>query len=262
MILHTTDMMGHKLSFRSFPKRIVSVVPSQTELLFELGLDEEVIGITKFCIHPDKWFRTKKRIGGTKTLKIAEIIALQPDIIIANKEENTQSDIALLQQHFPVWLSNILTIEDAFRMIAAVGSLVNKKQQATRLLSELTTDFATMPAFLKDKKAAYFIWKNPWMVAAGHTFVDSVLRQLGADNVFGRLERYPEVSAGDISSSQADLVLLSSEPFPFKEQHIAELQELLPEAKIVLVDGEVFSWYGSRLRHLRKYLLEQEKYLT
>lgn len=261
-MLHFKDMMGHQLSLRKYPGRIVSVVPSQTELLFDLGLDEEVAGITKFCVHPEKWFRTKKRVGGTKTLNIATISALQPDLIIANKEENTQADIELLQQRFPVWLSDIQTVDDAFRMIAAIGTLVNKEQEADALLSLLRSDFSTMPPVLKGKKVAYFIWKNPWMVAAGQTFVDSVLRHLGAENVFGNLTRYPEVAPELISNSKADLLLLSSEPFPFREKHTEALRQLLPDAKVMLVDGEVFSWYGSRLRHLKNYLLELEKHMN
>lgn len=253
-MLHFTDMMGHRISLPHYPKRIVSVVPSQTELLFDLGLEQEVIGITKFCIHPDQWFRNKKRIGGTKTLKIAEIIALQPDIVIANKEENTKADIELLQQHVPVWLSDIQTIADAFSMIAGVGNLVNRRLQSDQLLAALKTDFASMPDFLKGKKVAYFIWKSPWMVAAAHTFVHDVLQHLGAENVFGSLDRYPEVTDNIISNSNPELVLLSSEPFPFKEQHIAILRQLLPDTRIILVDGEMFSWYGSRLRHLKSYL--------
>lgn len=261
-MLHFTDMMGHQLSLGKYPVRIVSVVPSQTELLFDLGLDEEVIGITKFCVHPEAWFRTKKRVGGTKTLNIDTISALQPDLIIANKEENTQADIELLQQRFPVWLSDIRTVDDAFRMITAIGALVNKEREADELLSLLRSDFSTLPPVFKDKKVAYFIWKDPWMVAADQTFVDSVLRHLGAENVFGSLTRYPEVTPALILDSKADLLLLSSEPFPFREKHTEELRQLLPDARVMLVDGEVFSWYGSRLRHLKSYLLELEKHMS
>jgi ABC-type Fe3+-hydroxamate transport system substrate-binding protein len=255
-MLHFTDMMGNNISLDAYPQRIVSVVPSQTELLYSLKLEDEVVGITKFCVHPNDWFRNKKRVGGTKTLKIEEIVALKPDVVIANKEENTQSDIEQLQKCLPVWVSDIQTVSDAYSMIMGIGTLVNRVALARQIVAQVQQDFSLIPPIFKDKKIAYFIWKNPWMVAAKNTFVDAVLCDLGAINVFENFPRYPEVSNDMIRSSGADIVLLSSEPFPFGEQHIAELQALLPRAKILLVDGEMFSWYGSRLLHLKQYISE------
>lgn len=247
-----TDMMGHQILLDTFPKRIVSVVPSQTELLYDLGLDEEVIGITKFCVHPEEWFRKKTRVGGTKTLKVEEIVALRPDLVIANKEENTQEDIAALQKHIPVWVSDINTMDDAIAMIKAVGTMVNKFEKAFLICARLQADFNTLPEIFNHKKVAYFIWKDPWMAAAQGTFIDSVLQSLGAVNAFGDKFRYPEVELTALKD--VDCVLLSSEPYPFKEQHLQAIQMRLPQAKVMLVDGEMFSWYGSRMLQLKEYL--------
>ena len=120
------DQTGHSINLTAIPKRIISVVPSQTELLFDIGLDEEVIGITKFCVHPEQWFRTKKRVGGTKQLNIDIINSLKPDLIIANKEENTREEISLLQSKYHVWTSDIGHLNDALCMIYDIGSITVK----------------------------------------------------------------------------------------------------------------------------------------
>src|ERR1700741_3198050 len=110
--MHFIDQTGRKISIPQIPQRIISLVPSQTELLFDLGLDKEVVGITKFCVHPPEWFQTKTRVGGTKQLKIDLIKQLQPDLIIANKEENVKEQIEELEKHFPVWISDVNNLED------------------------------------------------------------------------------------------------------------------------------------------------------
>src|SRR6185437_6810940 len=128
-----TDMMGNKVVLNYPPRRIISLVPSQTELLYDLGLDGTVVGITKFCVHPNEWFRNKKRVGGTKTLHLNIIEELQPDLIIANKEENTREQIETLSTAYPVWVSNIQTISDGLDMIRKVGELVGKSTEAALL---------------------------------------------------------------------------------------------------------------------------------
>lgn len=257
-MLQFTDMMGQQIQLHHYPKRIISVVPSQTEFLFSIGLEEEVIGITKFCIHPASWFATKQRIGGTKTLNIAQILSLNPDIIIANKEENTQEDILALQQHIPVWISDIETIEDAYTMMLGLGALTNKQSDAESIVASIKNNFDALPPIFKGKKVAYFIWRNPYMAAAQHTFIHQVLEHIGAINAFAAYERYPEISEDLLMHTTIDILLLSSEPYPFKEQHIHALQNILPRTKIILVDGEMFSWYGSRMLHVKAFLEQLE----
>ena len=236
------------------PKRIVSLVPSQTELLHYLGLEEEVIGITKFCIHPDSWFRHKTRIGGTKQLHVDKIKALQPDLIIANKEENEQSQVEALMQHFPVWTSDIHTLEEACMMIEQVGAITGRTAAAWQLSHTIQALFAALPRKMQPVDTAYFIWRDPWMVAGGDTFIHHMLERCGFRNVFAQQPRYPSIELDTIT--QAKLVLLSSEPYPFKAQHVAEIKAKAPDAQVKLVDGEMFSWYGSRLLQAPDYFTQ------
>lgn len=257
------------------PKRIISLVPSQTELLYHLGLDKEVIGITKFCIHPDKWFKSKTRVGGTKTLDIQKIESLRPDLIIANKEENVKEQIEQLQHIAKVYVSYISNLEDALRMITTVGQLVNKDEKAKALVTEIQKRFDqfktlnTQYSILNSDRninlstnqlsqpnqpnTAYLIWKDPYMAAGGDTFINDMMNHCGLKNVFAHIDRYPEITISQLSSSNCQLLLLSSEPYPFKQQHLNKIQDQLPDTKILLVDGQIFSWYGSRLLYATAY---------
>jgi len=236
------------------PKRIVSLVPSQTELLYDLGLEEETVGITKFCVHPDSWFRSKTRVGGTKALHRDRIAALQPDLILANKEENVKEQVEDLKDIAPVWISDIHTLDDALEMIRTVGVLTDKKDKAAVIAGRIAADFGGLESLLPARSALYLIWRKPWMTVGRDTFIHDILQRAGLTNSYTDQERYPTISNEDIIARNPSLVLLSSEPYPFKQQHIQELQALLPAATIQLVDGELFSWYGSRLLHTAAYL--------
>lgn len=249
-----SDMMGRDVAFNYPPKRIVSVVPSQTELLADLGLNDEVVGITKFCIHPESWFRSKERIGGTKKLDIEKIKALQPDLIIANKEENEQEQIEELAKHFPVWISDIHNLPQALQMIQVVGQLTGTDAKANELVDEIVNGFTKLHTATTAKRVAYFIWYNPWMSVGHDTFISNVIHTIGWKNVLADKSRYPEITLEELKAYNPELVLLSSEPFPFKEKHIAEVKAALPDAEVKLVDGEMFSWYGSRLKEAVGYL--------
>jgi len=249
------DQLGRTVNLQGIPKRIISLVPSQTELLFYLGLDEEIAGITRYCIHPADKFKTKPKVGGTKQLDIAKIRSLQPDLIIANKEENERSQVEELQDLFPVWISNISNLQDALDMINGVGELVGKSTEAQLLSKQINQQFNNTTIKPSGLRAAYFIWRKPYMVAGKGTFIDHMLQKCGLTNVFD-LDRYPEVYAATIVDANPDVILLSSEPYPFKERHIAEFKALLPSAIIKIVDGEMFSWYGSRLLQAPKYFDE------
>ncbi|MBV7532037.1 helical backbone metal receptor [Chitinophaga sp. sic0106] len=247
-----TDQLQRTIILDQAPARIVSLVPSQTELLHSLGLGERVVGITKFCIHPQEWFRSKARVGGTKNVHLDQVRALQPDLIIANKEENTQADIEALMEEFPVWVSDIHSLEDALGMIAGIGALTQTMAKAVAMIAEIEGDFAALQP-LGGVRTAYFIWREPWMVAGNDTFIHQMLERCGFVNAYSHVPRYPDISLKQLSTTGCELILLSSEPYPFKEKHIAELQEVLPAANIQLVDGEYFSWYGSRLKGAPAY---------
>lgn len=247
------DQLGQLIELTQIPKRIISLVPSQSELLWDLGLRDELIGITKFCIHPNEMFKFKDRVGGTKTLDIHKIRSLKPDLIIGNKEENEYAQIKELQNEFPVWMSDIYNLNDAYKMISDIGELVHKKNEATRLVSNIQKSFSVIKKY--NKTVLYLIWKNPFMAAGNSTFIGDVLNQMGLINSLKNSDlRYPELTMDEIKNLNPNLIFLSSEPFPFKESHINELKQLVPNATIKLVDGELFSWYGSRLLKSVEYL--------
>lgn len=246
-----TDQLGRQVMLHRWPvKRIVSVVPSQTELLYDLGLGEAVVGITKFCIHPAEWYNNLPRVGGTKTLQPGKIATLNPDVILANKEENTQEQIEALAARYPVWVSDVFDLPSALDMIRSVGALCGKTAEAQDLANEIDTAFAVHrpDEHWVPLRAAYLIWRKPYMAAAGGTFIDDMMQRAGFTNVYAGQQRYPELHLSDLAALNPEVVLLSSEPYPFAEKHIREIREYLPDAKIMLVDGELFSWYGSRLR--------------
>jgi ABC-type Fe3+-hydroxamate transport system substrate-binding protein len=252
------DQLNRVVNLSSAPKRIISVVPSQSELLFYLGLDVEIIGITKFCVHPENRFKSTNKIGGTKNLDIGRIKALKPDLIIANKEENDRSQIEALMDICPVWISDISSLPQAIEMIESVGELVNRKTEAIALSKTITRLFDNLAIPKSNLKAAYFIWRKPYMVAGKNTFIDNMLQKCGLMNAFEQ-NRYPEIHIDILINTRPDVVFLSSEPYPFSEKHIKEFKALLPSAIIKVVDGELFSWYGSRLLYAPAYFRELSK---
>ena len=230
--------------------RIICLVPSITELLFYLDLEVEVIGITKFCVHPEEWFRKKTRIGGTKNINFKIIDQLSPDLIIANKEENVKEDIEKLAEKYDVFVTEVNTLSDALNMINEIGKLTGKTIKASSLSKEIADKFEKLKKNISSKrkiKTAYFIWKDPFMVAASNTFINDTMQYCGFTNIFSNQKRYPEITLEEIEDNNCELIVLSSEPYPFKEKHKEELQKKFPGIKIMLADGEMFSWYGSRL---------------
>ena len=259
-----TDQLNREILINYPPKRIISLVPSQTELLFELGLDQEIIGLTKFCIHPIEKFAERTKIGGTKKLNIQLIRDLNPDLIIGNKEENEQSQIEELMEDYPVWMSDIYTLEDAKKTIAQIGELVDRQPEASYLNHLISAGFNDLQTLAVqngiNKKVAYLIWKKPYMLAGRDTFIDNILALNGLSNVI-KEKRYPEIELNEVAKLKPDLIFLSSEPYPFKEAHLEEIRRVIPEAKVMLVDGEMFSWYGSRLVKAVQYLFQLQKEL-
>ena len=240
-----TDQMNRQVSVPPIPKRIISLVPSQTELLFHLGLQDEVIGITKFCVHPAVQYKAKAKVGGTKKLDVGLIRSLKPDLIIGNKEENARDQIEDLMAEFPVWMSDIKNLDDALGMIAAIGLITGKEARANQIAGRIKDSFANLTC-IAGKRIAYFIWKDPYMVAGADTFINDLIERAGWINAI-KEHRYPILNEEDIKEAAPDLIFLSSEPYPFKDKHIAEFRNIMPAAKIIIVDGEMFSWYGSRL---------------
>jgi len=233
------------------PQRIISLVPSLTELLYHLGLKKEVVGITRYCPLPeDKRWRASV-IGGTKDFNFNQIDALSPDLIIGSREENYQEGVSRLREKCPVWLCDILTLEDALKTIIEIGNIIDRNENAERLVREIASEFSKLPVY-PALKAAYLIWQDPYMVAGGETFINDILKRSGFVNIFQELSRYPVIAMADLFTAEA--ILLSSEPYSFTENEVVLMKNINPQSKVMLVDGEMFSWYGSHLRYTPAYL--------
>lgn len=245
------DQLKQEIHLEKIPKRIVSLVPSQTELLVDLGLEKYIVGVTKFCVHPNHLKKEKTIIGGTKTINIDKIKALQPDIILCNKEENTKEIVKNCSQISATHTSDVFTISDSLELIRQYGELFSCAVEASKMITEINVKLNDFKTFVKNKpvlKVAYFIWRQPWMVAANNTYINHLLELNNFENIYKNKERYPEVELKKTQlEGNPELVLLSSEPYPFKEEHALEIEEFTNKSKILFVDGELFSWHGSRL---------------
>jgi ABC-type Fe3+-hydroxamate transport system substrate-binding protein len=252
-----TDQLNRTISIEDYPQRIVSLVPSQTEFLSDAGLDDRIAGITKFCIHPEKIFRSKPRVGGTKKLDFEKIRQISPDLIIGNKEENDQHQIRQLMERYPVWMSDVRTLDHAFDMMERIGTICGVAVEAEKITDGIKKEFKRLPDPAAKIKACYLIWNDPYMTINSDTFIHAMMEKAGLENVFAHMPgRYPEISMSDLQQKNPSVILLSSEPFPFNERHRELLSGLLPLSKVILCDGELFSWYGSRLKLAPAYLME------
>ncbi|ARV09064.1 cobalamin-binding protein [Winogradskyella sp. PC-19] len=250
------DQLNRKIQLEETPNRIISLVPSQTELLVDLGLIDSIVGITKFCIHPKELLKQKTVVGGTKNINLQKIKKLNPDIILCNKEENSKEIIDALKEIAPIHVSDIYDIDDVYQLINSYGKLFQVDKKAALLVKSIKDEREQFQIETKEsskKKAAYFIWKKPWMVAGLNTYIDYMLGEAGFENVFKAQTRYPEVKLDNLRLKEVEIIILSSEPFPFKDVHIKEMNILFPNKKIIVVDGEMFSWYGSRLKYAYNY---------
>lgn len=251
------DQTGRIVTLEKAPQRVVSLVPSISELIWDLGV--RPVGRTKFCIHPDE-MREVEVVGGTKNIKEDLIIKIEPDLVLANKEENTKKVVESLCKFVPVWVSDISKLDDCLKMIADLGKIMERNDQAEALVSKIREGFDRLEAEIEGKDeiiALYLIWKKPYMAAGTDSFISDVMKKTGLTNCLTargvKGERYPQLSVDDIKALNPDVILMSSEPYPFKEKDVEELESLVNK-KAVLVDGESFSWYGSRMLKSMDYL--------
>lgn len=244
-----SDQLGRAVEIPENPQRIVSLVPSQSEFLHSLGLEQEVLGITKFCVHPEHWYKNKKRIGGTKKLDIQAIKDLNPELIVANKEENSKEDIeALIAAGYPVWISDIYNFEDALDMMRRLGQIVGKQSESQKLIARIQAAKHQLAKNKQNCRVLYLIWDRPFMGVGSQTYIHDMLEGiLGWSNVLATKKRYPELTIEEIRELHPERILLSSEPYPFAQKHLEDYSILFPKSRIELVDGEYFSWYGSRM---------------
>jgi len=246
-------MIGRLVDIPQRPQRIVSLVPSITELLFDFDLNPRVVGVTKFCSEPKSWRIKKQVVGGTKEVKWDAITACEPDLIIANKEENTKEDIDALSERYPVFVTDVSNLSESLDMINQIGVICDKTEQAKGFSVATANAFANLDNIAEDGRIAYMIWRNPYMSVGSDTFIHDMITRMGFTNVFADRSRYPETTLEELDNLAPDVIYLSSEPFPFKEKHGAEIAEALPYTEIRYVDGTFFSWYGTRLMHAPAY---------
>jgi iron complex transport system substrate-binding protein len=248
------DQVGRKLNFDEKPISIVSCVPSITEYLYAIGCETDVKGRTKFCIHPKEKVIQALKIGGTKNLNLEKIKSLNPDLIIANKEENTQSDIEILEQFSNVYISNVTTIEEALKMMSDIATVMNKMDEFIHLQNILKKKIVELDFHKPVKSCIYLIWQDPYMTVGGDTFINTMLKIAGYQNVFENAIRYPIISDLQKAANGVDFILLSSEPYPFKDKHIKLLKSEIKNIDVKLIDGAYLSWYGSRMVEAMDYL--------
>tara|TARA_R110001583_G_scaffold12326_1_gene54819 strand:- start:4343 stop:5149 length:807 start_codon:yes stop_codon:yes gene_type:complete len=245
------DQIGREIILKNTPKRIVSLVPSQTELLCDLALENELVGITKFCVHPFHLKSTKTIVGGTKKVDFEKIKALKPDFILCNKEENSYDFLPELEKIAPTYFSNVITIQDTIDLILSLGSIFNRRTESDNLAHKIEFKLADFNQFIKEKpikKVAYFIWAKPWMVAGNDTYINEMLQLNKFENIYENMSRYPKIEINKIRhEGDPDIVILSSEPFPFKDEHAMEIGTYTNRSITVFGDGEMFSWFGSRI---------------
>ncbi len=251
-MIQITDDLGTLHTFETTPKRIITLVPSLTETLYELGLEDQIIGVTKFCVHPYHLKSVKINVGGTKKVHIEKIKALNPDIIIANKEENTLEVVDSLKEICPVFVTDIVTVADTLKTINDFGMMFKRTTDAKKWMEKIDFAHTDFQNFMNNKvwqKAAYLIWREPYMAVGNNTFINEMLKLNKFENIYEKFEgRYPEVEIRKMRiQGDPELVFLSSEPYPFKEEHAFEIGRATHHAKTVFVDGEMFSWYGTRL---------------
>ncbi len=247
------DQLGRTIELKKTPSRIVSLVPSQTELIVDLGLESSLVGITHYCVHPACLKDIKTSVGGTKKVNLRKIKELKPDIILCNKEENTKSMVEELENLAPVHISNVATLTDAYDLMLDYGKIFDRDELAQTLVRSIQLKEKSLKKLVdnsKERSVAYFIWKDPLMVAGRGTFINEMLKLNKFNNVFSE-ERYPETSFDELKNLNPEICLLSSEPYPFEDKHIPEFEE--SGAKVLIVDGESFSWYGSRLLKAMDY---------
>lgn len=248
------DDLRRDVSFDFPPRRVVCLCPSLTETLFALGLDETVVGRTSYCVHPAGRVRNVATVGGTRDVDLARVQALEPDLVVATKEENPEKTVLALAETLPVFVFDVTDYESALRAIMNLGELTDRVARAEGLVHDIRGAFAELRPQAA-RTVAYLIWADPYMAAGRGTYIHALLEKCGLENVCAKLAgRYPEVGVESLRELRPQFIFLSSEPFHFDDSHVARLASRIPAARVIRVDGEMFAWYGSRMLAAAGYL--------
>jgi ABC-type Fe3+-hydroxamate transport system substrate-binding protein len=255
--MQAVDDLGFKLDLAAAPRRIVSLVPSWTETLFSFGFEAEIIGVTRYCVEPAEAVAKVPKIGGTKNPEIRAILDLQPDLVIANAEENRREDIERLRAGgVAVFTTYPRTVASAVDSILKLGNVVDRPAQAGAMARKIVKSVSEIETGLGAWTKLRFrvfcpVWKNPWIAFNGDTYAHDVLRMLGFNNIYATAgERYPRVTLEEARELRPDFVLLPNEPYEFDAKDVEELKPLLPpplSRRVVLINGRDLHWYGARM---------------
>ena len=233
--------------------RIVSLCPSLTELVFDLGRGDGLVGITRWCVHPRSGVETIEKVGGTKNPDVGRIVELAPDLVLLNREENRREDAAALSDAgLSCHVSMPRTAAETAEMVESIGEALGRDREGAAIAKSIRRRAAAAERRAANRpplRFAYLIWRRPWMAAGADTYAHALLELAGGTNVFAdRAGRYPEVEAADLAAAAPAVVLLSTEPFAFTSEHADELAAAsgLPRSIFRIADGEYLSWHGSR----------------
>jgi ABC-type Fe3+-hydroxamate transport system substrate-binding protein len=251
------DASGFALALARPPRRIVSLIPSITETLCHLGLADALVGITAYCVEPRAVVHGKTRIGGEKDPDLAAIRALQPDLVVANIEENVREHVETLRGwDIPVWVTYPRTVAQSLVMIRELGAITDTAGRAAAILADLEPLYAQVRATTARRRPVpvfYPIWRAPWMTINADTYIHDLLAVCGAANVFGdRPARYPTVTLDEVAARRPEVIVLPDEPFRFRRVHVQDFEPYaevpaVRAGRIHLVDGKPFSWHGPRV---------------
>ena len=250
-----TDQMGRNTQIDNPPERIVSLVPSITELLFELGLENKLQGRTKFCMHPQDRVEKVQTIGGVMGLNYHKLQKIKPDLILGSKEENGMNEINEVNKEYPVWVSNVENLDDALEMIHTIGEICQVSEKAKEIIEKIRKEFEKLKEIPEGViRGAYLVWKNPLYTINKNTFIHDMLKRSGIENVFAdKEEAYPKILEKEIQDRKPDYIFLPSEPYNFTMKEANEFKKKFPNSEIKQVNGEYFSWYGSHLLNAPSY---------
>jgi ABC-type Fe3+-hydroxamate transport system substrate-binding protein len=246
-----TDATGREVSLSARPCRIVSLVPSLTEALFAFGLAEEVAGVTRYCVEPAE-ARRRPKVGGTKNVDVARVAAMEPDLVLANVEENTRDDVeAMIAAGLRVFVTYPRTVAGAIAELQLLAEMTDATAAAEPIVSAAEWALERAEAANQRRTAVRTfcpIWRNPWMTIGPDTYIHDFLRACGAENVYGDApDRYPMVALTDVAARRPEAVLLPDEPYRFSRKHVPEVIETLGDVRTYLVDGKSLCWYGPRI---------------
>ncbi len=254
--MKTIDDLGRVLYFKKAPRRVISLCPSLTETLFDLGLDELVIGRTDYCVHPEDKVTAVQSVGGPKSVSLPAVESLLPDVILAVKEENDKKTLeSIASLYYKCVIFDINCVDGALKMIEKLGEIFGRRERAAAMRASIGEGFSRVGRAAKNPSFIYMTWSSPYIAAGTGNYINSLLSGFGFNNCLsGSFRRYVRMELNELKRLKPDIVFLPSEPYNYTIADRIKFEKLFPASKVVLVDGEMFCWYGSRMQKAGGYL--------